>query len=798
MTVVGQSVPRVDAFEKVIGKARYADDYTPAGCLYLATVRSRRPHVKILRIDPRPALEMKGVHRVITARDIPGENILPLVLPDYPFLAHDRARFIGEALALVVADTQDLARLAAEKVLVLTEELPFVTDPLLAMEPGAPEIYTGGQRTNVFRSFRIKRGDVERAFHEADVVVERSFRTGYQVQAYLETQGMVAEPGADGSITVHGSMQCPFYVHDAVAAATGLKQHKIRIVQRTTGGGFGGKEDVPSIVAAHAAIAALAVNRPVKLIYTREEDFLAMSKRHPSWSKVRYAAKQDGTITGCEVKYVLDGGAYATLSPVVLFRGTVHAAGPYRIEAIDVETHAAATNKVPCGAYRGFGQPQICFAQEQLIDELAGKLGMDPFELRKKNMLHLGDRTATGQKITESCGFDEVVDKVTAIAEYRQIKAAADRHNAAGPIVRKGVGLSMNYYGVGLGAGGKYLDRAGAFVQIEKDGSVIVAVGNTEIGQGARTVLAQLAADALGAPIEAIHVLEADTTRVPDSGPTVASRTTLVSGNAIQDAARQIRATLDTVARELAGAPASEAVYAAEGGFTVSGHRFGFAEVVKRAYATRRPAAASGWWVSPDTSFDAADGQGDAYVVYAWSCNIAEVEVDTETGDVRTRRVVSGHDVGKAIHPLASKGQIEGGVAQGVGYATIEHLVVDENGVMRNNNFTGYVIPTSQDAPEIVSVIVEHPYSGGPQGAKGLAESPIVGPGAAVACAVAHAIGKPVARLPMTPEYVRELIHGPDPAPPEIKAERAEGDGKAGRRGTAKPKRPSRSKEKRV
>jgi CO/xanthine dehydrogenase Mo-binding subunit len=740
--LVGRSVPRSDGPEKVVGKARYADDYRPAATLYGATVRSPRPHIRIKSIDATRALAVPGVVRVVTAADIPGQNFWPLVLGDHPVLADGVARFAGEAVALVAAESQDVARRAAELVTIDYDELPAVFDPLEAMKPDAPLVFAASpDGTNVFRKFDVVKGDVDRGFAEADVILEQTYRTGYQVQGYLEPQGMIAEPGEDGSMLVHGSMQCPFYVHDAVSTALGLPQAKVQIVQRTTGGGFGGKEDVPSVVATHAALLAHTTGRPVKLIYTREEDFVSMSKRHPGWARVKLGAKKDGTLTAIQVKYVLDGGAYATLSPVVLFRGTVHAAGAYRVPHVKIESYAVATNKVPCGAFRGFGQPQICFAQESIVDEMADALGIDPFDLRAKNALRPGDTTATGQLIGESCGFGEVMAKVRAASRWNELRRAGGERSAGGRRV-KGIGVSCNHYGVGLGAGGKYIDRSGASVQVQKDGSVLVAVGNTEIGQGARTVLGQIAAEGLGAPYEAVRVVEVDTTRVPDSGPTVASRTTLVAGNAILDACRKIRARLDEIRREHP--------------------EWSFAEIAKEAYARKLQAAEHGWWVSPLTSFSPSDGQGDAYVVFTWSCNVAEVEVDLETGEIRVERITSGHDIGKAINPQQAEGQIEGGVAQAAGYATIEHLVVDD-GRLKNNNFTGYILATSSDAPEIVPIIVEHPYSGGPFGAKGLAESPIVGPAPAIANAVANAIGRRVRELPMVPERVWSAMNKREP-----------------------------------
>ena len=748
MRVVGKSVLRNDAQEKVLGRTNYVDDLGLQGMLYACTVRSPRPHIFIKKLDTSKSEKVPGFVRMVTYADVPGANSIPLVLTDHPVFAESECKFLGEAIALVVATTPEAAKKAAEAVVVDYEELPAVTDPLEAMHPDAPRLFGDD---NVFRKFQVLRGDADAAFASADAVVEGTFTTGYQAHAYLETQGMIAIPQADGGMHIVGSMQCPFYVHDAIAMTMGVSSNKVRIVQAPTGGGFGGKEDVPSIVAAHAAVAAQVTRRPVKLIYTREEDFLSMSKRHPSWTHIRYAATKDGKITGVDVKYVLDSGAYSTLSPVVLWRGTVHAAGPYQIENVRVNSFAVATHKVPCGAFRGFGQPQICYAQESLIDELAAKLNLDPLELRRRNALKPGDLTITGQKVEDSCSLSTALDRVKQESGWEGFKARARGQGHK----RRGIGVSATYYGVCLGALGRYLDRAGSHVQIEKDGSVIVAVGNTEVGQGAWTILAQIAAEALGCPYEQVKVVDTDTTRVPDSGPTVASRTTVMSGNAVLDAAKVLRARLDAVASEILGCP-PDAITSDGVAFSGGGKSVGYRELVTQCWARKTPMSHQGWYASPPTTWD-DNGQGDAYVTYTYSAFVTEVEVDTETGEVQVMKVTSAHDVGRAINPQQAEGQIEGGVAQGVGYALFENLVVDD-GVMANGNFTGYILPTAADSPEYKSIVIEQPYASGPFGARGLGEPPLIGVAPAVANAIADACGVRATHSPMMPEAIRALI----------------------------------------
>lgn len=746
MTYVGKRAIRQDAAGKVAGVTRYVDDLRPGGTLYAATVRSALPHARIKGIDAGAARAAPGVVAVMTAADIPGRNLLPLVVDDYPFLAGEEVRFVGQAVALVAAETPEAARRAAALIEVEYEPLAAVFDPLEALEPEAPKVHPPD---NALSRHHVHRGDVEAAFAECDVVVERTFETAHQVHLYLETQGMLAEADGRGGITVSGSMQCPFYVLAAVCDATGLPRNRVQIVQTETGGAFGGKEDVPSIVAAHAALLCQATGRPVKLVYHREEDFISMSKRHPGWARVRYGADREGKLLAVEVKYVINGGAYTTLSPIVLWRGTVHAAGPYDIPNVKVESVAAATNTVPPGAFRGFGQPQIAFAQESCLDELAAELDLDPAELRRRNLLRPGSATATGHVIRESCGLPEALDQVLEASGWAERRRPAPGGDGE---LRRGLGLALGYYGVGLGAGGKKLDRAHAAIQIEADGTVRVAIGNTEMGQGARNQMAQIAADALGAPFEAVEVLPVDTSRVPDSGPTVASRTTIASGKAVVRAAAPLRQRIEGVARRLLGGEPE----VDEGRLRFGGESLSFAEVAAACYDERQPMSSVGQWVSPETSFD-AEGQGEAYAVYSYSATVAEVEVDVETGEVRVLDIWTAIDVGRAVNPDQVEAQIEGGVVQATGYALMEGLVL-KRGEILNPNLSAYIIPTTLDVPRVHPFYVEAPYSGGPYGAKGFGEVPMIGTPVAIANAVANALGARPRALPMTGERVLEAV----------------------------------------
>ena len=714
---VGQRLRRPDAPDKVKGTALYVDDLAFAGTLQGGVLRSPHAHARIAHLDVTQARLIPGVRAVLAAPDIPGQNVIPLIQADWPVLANEFVRHVGEPVALVAAEDQKALRQALAAIVVDYEP----RTPMLDME----EALRAGE---VLTHWRVRRGEAAAALSRSDlVVVEGTYRTPYQEHAYIEPNGMIAMPDGSGGVTVMGSLQCPFYVQKAVASALGFELNRVRIVQTVTGGGFGGKEDAPSSPGAHAALLAMATGRPVRLVLSREEDMGTMSKRHPGLMKVKFGATREGHLVAAEVDYLLDGGAYTTLSPVVLFRGTVHACGPYRVPNVRVDARVVRTHKIPCGAFRGFGEPQIVFAAESLMDLLADTLGMDPLDLRRKNALAVGDETITGHRLASSVGFREVLDKVAEASDWERKRSAFAEDKGT---VRRGLGLACSYYGVGLGAMGKHMNPAGANLVVAADGSVTVAVGTTEIGQGMVVVLTQITAAALGCPSELVRVVEADTSRVPDSGPTVASRTTVMSGNAIRDAAAKIRAEMAKVTA-IQGLDWRDAV----------------ALCVKHQVGL----AAHGWAVPPETSFDLATGQGEPYICYSFSANVVEAEVDTETGETRVTRVVSGHDCGRVVNPTAGEGQIEGGVVQGLGYAlTEEHLFQD--GRIVNDQFSTYIIPTPMDVPEIKSIIVEHAYPWGPYGAKGLGETPIIAVAPAVTAAIAHATGVRLFEIPATPE----------------------------------------------
>ena len=751
-TAVGAPVKRVDAYDKVTGRAIYLDDMVVPGVLHAALVFPGCAHAVLNGVDASAARSMAGVRSVVTADDIPGENQVGVIDTDQPLLPFDRIRYEGDAVAVVVADTAALAREAADAVTVDVTELPGVFDAVRAMEPDAPLVHESG---NVFLHDRVRKGDVDAGFDAADVIVEREFCTHHQEHCYLEPLAALAVPADNGSMTVYGTMQCPFYVQKAVAGVLGLPLASVRVIQTVTGGGFGGKEDVPSEICACAALAAWKTGNAVKLVYSREEDFLRSSKRHPMRVTFKLGATRDGTFTAAKIRAIADGGAYTTLSPVVVFRAAAHATGPYEIPNVSTDVYGVYTNRQTTGAFRGFGQPQVIFANESVIDEVADAIGMDPVDIRLRNCLDVGKRTATNQLLTESVGLRKTLEQARELSRWDELRRVSGQAVGKREHVLRGIGVGSIYYGVSLGARGLALDGSGAHINVYRDGSARIGVGGTEMGQGLLTVLAQIAADSLGVSVDSIHVERADTSVVPDSGPSVASRTTLMTGNAVIDAAAKLRSVMGEVAADVLGIDVGKVAF--RNGTVGSAEKsVTFAELAEQCWVRNVSTAADGWYAAPESTFD-ENGQGDAYAVYSYATHVAEVEVDTETGRVSVLRITAAHDVGRVMNPVTLEGQIEGGVLQGVGMALYEQMKT-EDGAVITPDFSTYIIPTAMDAPEILTAFIEDPYSKGPFGAKGIGETPAMPGAVAIANAVSNALGVRFRELPLTPERVRRAM----------------------------------------
>jgi len=747
-TLIGAGLPRPDAIDKVRGDAKYVDDLAFPGMLHGWVVRSPLPHAKILGIDADSMQANSDVDCLVTHEDVPGSNVVHVIYDDQPALARDVVRYVGEPVALVAASSRKAAKLAAEGMHIQYEELPVVNDPIEALREDSPiivslaEVAEGGG--NVFNEMVLYKGDADTGFAEADVIIESEYETGYQEHAYIETQGAIAVPEEGGGMAIYASMQCPFYVQRAVSKVLGLPMSKIRVIQTTTGGAFGGKEDVPSQICSLAALMAWKALRPVKLVLDRGEDVLTTSKRHPSRVRYRTGAKNDGTITAIDVDVILNAGAYQTLSSAVLWRSLCTVAGPYRIPHVRVNAKSVATNTVPNGAFRGFGSPQVIFPHEAQMDRLAEKLGLDRAEIRRRNVLVEGDRSSTEQVLENSVGMAESLDRATEMIEWPRRLDAVAAFNAEHDGVKRGLGISCTLYGVGLGGKAPFLDKAGATMKLEADGSVSAAVGTVEMGQGLTTSLLQIAAEELDIPIDRIQLAPVDTSRVPDSGPTVASRGTMMSGLAVLNAAKKLRRRVEEVAA-VHNIPSSEI-------------RERWDEIANLFWINNLDPAVEGWAKTEPVSWDPKTGLGDVYPVYAYACHIAEVEVDTATGETDVIDFVAVHDSGRILNRTLATGQVQGGVAQGVGFALMEDIP-QRDGFLIVNGLTTYRVPTIRDVPLNMGVdFVEAEFPAGPFGAKGIGEVPLMAAHAAVASAVSHAVGHQATCYPLDPVTVSSLL----------------------------------------
>ncbi|HKP10496.1 MAG TPA: xanthine dehydrogenase family protein molybdopterin-binding subunit [Blastocatellia bacterium] len=760
---VGQNVLRKEGVEKLTGAARYVDDIALDRMLYGKTIRSRVARGRIASVTFDAGFDWS---RVVVAdyRDIPGANYVALIEKDQPLLAESLVRHYDEPILLIAAESKSEVETAARHVRVEYDEMPAVLTIEEAL--AAEEILYPPD--NVFKRFLIGRGDIDEGFARADFVIAGEYRVPHQEQLYIEPQGMIAIPG-DGTITVMGSMQCPYYVHKALKQLFGLADERTVVIQTTTGGGFGGKEEYPSVIAAHAALLARKAGRPVKLIYDRAEDIAATTKRHPGIIRHRTGVTRDGRLTASEIDIVMDGGAYVTLTPVVLSRGAIHALGPYRCDNVRITARAVATNTPPNGAFRGFGAPQVAFAYEMQMERIAAALRIEPLELRRINMLREGDVTATGQQLKWSVGASEVLEAAVDDSRYHEKRAAAsafnqqmdEAHRSAQPPAdhkRRGVGLSFFFHGAGFTGSGEARMKARAGVEITAEGGARILTGSTEIGQGTQTIFCQIVADELEIPFEAVEIEEADTSKVPDSGPTVASRTTMVVGRVVQLAAREAKEKLTRFVAERFGAAEATLV---RGRFLAGDNWLADFDEMTREYVAQQGAlAAYAQYASPPgVEWDDETYSGDAYPVYSWGAEVAEVEVDMDTCEVTVSRITTAQDIGKAIHPVLAAGQIEGGTLQAVGYGLLEEVVWDKGRVV-NNRLTNYIIPTALDAPDMRTIIVEKAYPHGPFGAKGVGELPMNGGAPAIAAAVLDATGAFVGEIPITPERLQAALEG--------------------------------------
>jgi len=758
---VNKSKKRVDAYEKVTGKAKFGADLYFDRMLYGKVLRAEYPHAKILNIDVSKAKKVKGVKAVLTAEDIPN-NEFGVIIENQQVLAKDKTMYIGDGIAMVAAESKKAAKKAIEAIEVEYEELNGIYNPLEAREKNSASLHDELDNNQVVHH-PLRKGDVKNGFEEADVILEREYTTQFIEHSYLETEAVAVVPHERNTlVSVYGSVQNPYATRDAVASVLETDLNNVRIIQDNMGGAFGGKDENISSMAARASVLALECNRPVKMVNSREESIIESYKRHPYYLKYKVGAKENGELVAMEIEAVADSGAYACQTPFVTWRSVVQATGPYEIPNVKTDTYGFYTNNVYTGAMRGYGSPPVIFAQEQLMEELAEELDMPPHKLRKKNMFRNGSETASGQKLDDhEVSLNEVMTKAMDAIDYEEKLKEYNKKQKGDK--KRGIGMAISYRGVSLGAEG--VDAAGAVVSIQKDGSLIIYSGLAENGQGLKTAFSQIAAEELGLSLDKINFMEADTSVAPESGSTVASRSTLVGGNAVKDAVSKLKIIIKEVVADNYDYKIDELelrddyVYKKNGEKVVS-----FSNIINTAYNQGVFLSAYGWYQSPDISWDEETGQGKPYFTYVYGCQIAEVEVDTGTGELEVLNMSAAHDVGKAINPANVKGQIYGGVVMGMGHAIMEDLK-SENGYIKADNFDKYLIPTAKDMPDIDPIIVENPDPNGPYGAKSIGEPTLELGSAAIANATAQALGRRIRDLPLNLERVligRNLSKGGD------------------------------------
>jgi CO/xanthine dehydrogenase Mo-binding subunit len=756
--IVGASPIRKEGLAKVTGRAQYVDDITLPGMWYGATVRSTIARGRITSIAFAPVIDWSQF-TIVTAADIPGENTIIHLTKDHPCLAAEFINHPAEPILLLAHPDKSVLHAAVAAVHITYEELPGVFS-LEDSERGASgEIgkiiwdHPGhGGSANTFKTFLMQKSsaaEVEGAFAAADFIVEGEYRTGAQEQLYIENNGVIAEAfrtpdGSLESVTVSGSMQCPYYLVHALELVFNLPADKCRVIQTETGGAFGGKEDFPSVIGSHAALLAMKSGHPVKICYDRAEDLIATTKRHPSRTRHRTAVSKDGKLLAGEIEVAIDGGAYATLSAVVLSRATIHAPGPYHWPHLTVRAKAMATNVAPHGAFRGFGAPQSLFALERHMDKIAHTIGLTPEELRRRNFLSTGMSTATGQHLSDPVDMQGLLTRALKESNYHAKRAEFDRTNPISTI-KRGIGFASFMHGSGFTGSGER--RLNSLVKIElapepeNDARPRILVSSTEFGQGTNTILSQVCAQALRIPYEEILVAQPDTKIVPNSGPTVASRTAMIVGKLVERASESLCSTLVTSG-------------CLQPDYTPSD----FKRAAKAYLAQHGSLVAEARYEAPGNIFwDDDQYKGDAYPTYAWAVYVAEVAVDTLTYSAEVAEFHALQEVGKVIHPILAKGQIEGGVAQGIGYALYEKCVYVD-GLMRNNQMTNYIMPTSADLPPIHVHFEETPSIHGPGGAKGIGELPMDGPAPAILNAIEHATGISFTEIPLLPEDIFERM----------------------------------------
>jgi CO/xanthine dehydrogenase Mo-binding subunit len=752
--IIGKPVARHDAWGKVFADTKYANDYTLPGMLYAKVLRSRYAAAKVLSIDTREAAKLAGVEAVMTAKDVPHNETVTRFGQThkvggfeglYRVLAEKKIRFRGEAIALVAARSLAIAEEALGLIEVKYEPLEGVFDPVEAMKPGAYRV--GEDESNVICSYKVRKGDIAEGFDLADVIVENTYRVPMVDHAYLEPESGVAWLDDDGVITIRAATQVIEHFR-GIADVLGLPHNKVRVIAPMVGGGFGGKEDIT--VETYLALLVWKTGKPVSLTYTREESIIAHSKRHPYVMKYKTGATKDGKLVAMEAELISDAGGYVFLSPWVLLYSTVKATGPYDITHVKVDTHTVLTNNTFSSANRGFGAPQPCFAYESQLDEIAKRLNMTPLEIRKKNYLHTGDALATGRVLEHAVETKETAEKaMEALGSPSQPRSPSEK-------IGQGLASSMMSYGRMT-----FLhDTSRSYVSLDLDGSVTVKCGVQDIGGGQASSLAQIAAEVLGVPLEDVTVYIGDSALTPLAGTTTATRQLYMSGNATYKAAMAVRTNLLNKAADMLDTEpenldiTDREIFIKPDISSDSDRVLALDEVVKFCAADGIQLYNVAQYNAPARELiDFKTGQGQVFADFTFGTHAMEVAVDVDTGKVNVLKIVACFDVGKAINPLSAEGQLEGGALYGLGYGMIEEVILDKGNTL-TPSLAEYLIPTSVDAPDVKTIMIESGGGVGPFGAKGLGEPSCVSVAAAFANAVTDAIGVRIYDLPVSAEKI--------------------------------------------
>jgi CO/xanthine dehydrogenase Mo-binding subunit/aerobic-type carbon monoxide dehydrogenase small subunit (CoxS/CutS family) len=742
---VGARLAKRDGIAKLTGAELYGADTAPADALWLRAVRSPHASARFTLGDLAPLhAKYPGLVRILGAADVPGANSFGIYpdIKDQPVLADGFVRFRGEAVLALVGDAATIEALSDAEIPITWEVRNPVIGIDAALAQGAPVLHEA-HPDNILITGVVRCGDTDAALAGSAAVASGDFTTSFVEHAYIEPEAGYARR-VGNRIEIFACTQTPYMDRDEIARVLGLAREAVRIVPSAVGGGFGGKLDLslqPLI-----ATAAWLLDRPVRCVYTRPESMASTTKRHPAHVRARIGADAKGFLTGLDFTADFNTGAYASWGPTVANRVPVHASGPYVVPSVRAVGRAIYTNETPAGAFRGFGVPQAVIATETLLDELAERLGIDPLELRHCNAIRAGDRTATGQIIAASAGLAACLDALR--PRWRQARAAAETANRAGGVMRRGVGIAAMWYGIGNTS---LSNPSTMRVGIDRNARVTLYSGALDIGQGSNTIMAQIGADALGIPVDALALVTGDTDLTPDAGKTSASRQTFVSGAAVKAAGEDLRRQI--LARAGAG-PAARIVLdhgrlrVRDGGAV---HEIDLA-ALPASNESGDVLAGHGHFDPPTTPLD-ADGQGVPYASYAFAAQIAEIEIDIRLGTVKVRHIVAAHDVGRAINPIQVEGQIHGGVAQGIGLALMEEFIPG-----RTENLHDYLIPTIGDVPDIECLLIEDPEPLGPYGAKGIGEPALIPTAPAILNAIHHATGVRLRRVPATPDRVRAAL----------------------------------------